>query len=251
MSHQLRTVVIALLFLVAFNAPIQGQTLAPEAAAQPACAYQFGSGNFTWCVTANGNIARLTSPRDFEHIAVGNVSEGYVVCTPDGGSYFDTGAASSGWASPILAADPTEDGVTITRTTLDGRFTLLQEIAGRHTSRTISIRATLTNNGGIVENVRLLRTADLDIDNTRGNDVFDRSADSAWARQHHAVSLSALNENVEHQTRVSANLSPRNCAPAAQAELPSIGDLAVSVRYDLGHFEAGESKVVRFRYTVY
>jgi len=250
MKHHLR-IVVAVLFLAAFGAQSQAQTL-EAAAAQPACGYQFGSGDFVWCVTANGNIVQLTAPRDFEHIAVGNVNEGYALCTPDGGPYFDTGAASAGWADAIVVVDPAEeDGLSITRTTLDGRFTLEQQIIGRKGSRAITIRATVTNNGGAVDNVRLLRTADVDVDNTRGNDIFDRSADSAWARQQHAVSLTALNEHAPHQSRVSANLSPRNCAPAAQPDVPVQGDFAISVRYDLGPFAPGESKAVGFRYAVY
>ena len=252
MAHSLRNVAIVLVLMLASNAQAQAQTLEAESVQRTACTYEFGSGDFRWCVSATGNIVRLTSPQDFEHIRVGSVNEGYVLCTPAAGSYFDNGNASGGWEDPVLINGPSENAVTIERTTTDGLFTLRQEITGNNNARNITIRMTLTNNGGDVENVRVLRSADLDIDDSRGNDVFDKSADAAWARQLHAVSLAALNHNVDHHARVSGNLAPRNCAPAAQNYLPSIGaDLAVSVRYDLGDLAAGASTVVRFRYHVY
>jgi hypothetical protein len=253
MAQSVRYVVIALALVLASNLSAQAQTLEAESA-RTACRYELGSNQFRWCVSATGNIVQLTSPDDYEHIAVGSVSEGYAVCTPDGdggGPYVDNGSLSSGWADPVLVAEPTETGVTIERTTTDGRFTLRQQFTGNAGNRQITVRMTLTNNGGDAENVRLLRSADLDIDNTRGNDVFDKSSDSAWARQVHAVSLSALNHNVDHVVRVSGNLAPRNCGPANQNYLPSAADNAVSVRYDLGELAAGESKSVRYRYRVY
>lgn len=251
MAYRLRIVVITVFVFLAVIASARAQTIAADSVVRPACAYQFGAGDFVWCVSEAGNIARLTSPHEAEHIRVGSVDEGYVVCSPDGGPYFDTGMSASGWDAPTLVEPPTEDSVRIARTTTDGRFSLLQEIRGNPRRRHLTIRMTLTNNGSAT-NVRLLRSADLDIDGSRANDVFDSSADAAWARQVHAVSLAALNHNVGHHARVSANLSPRHCGPAAQTILPAVGaDLAVSVRYDLGELGAGESAAVLFRYQVY
>ena len=250
-----RSVACVLGVCLAFASAAQAQDVDDPVTPGTGCKYEFGSGAFAWCVSENGNLVRLTSPKNAEHLAVENVAEGYVVCIPGTGDgpYSDVNVASSGWGPAVLVEEPSEAGVSIERTTDDGRFTLVQQFAGNRRNRSITIRMTLTNNGADVERVRLLRTADLDIDNTEGDDVFDRSRNAAWARQVRAVTLAALNRGVDHQVRLSTNKTPRNCVPAPYDEsVPAVGvDLAASVRYDLGKLATGESQTVRVRYQVY
>jgi hypothetical protein len=158
---------------VAFASGAEAQDVDDPVVPSMDCRYEFGSGGFAWCVSENGNLVRLTSPREAEHIAVGNVAEGYVVCAPGSGDgpYSDVNVASSGWGPAVLVEEPSETGVSIERTTIDGRFTLLQTFTGNRRDRSITIRMTLTNNGADVDRVRLLRTADLDIDGSSGDDV--------------------------------------------------------------------------------
>lgn len=251
--NALRIVVVSLVILVVASlAPAHGQSLV-DSDQSTDCAYEFGSGAFVWCVSEGGNLVRLTSPGDAEHIRVGNVAEGYVVCAADVGPYFDVNVASSGWEAPVLVEPPGDTGVSIERMTSDGRFTLLQAFTQNRADRSITIRMTVTNNGEEIGNVRLLRSADFDMDNTRNGDVFDKSDNAAWARQTNSVTLAALNRGVDHHVRLSANLAPRNCSPNAHyGPVPSSGtDLAASIRYDLGHLAPGESRSVRVRYKVY
>jgi hypothetical protein len=253
-KKSLRNVATVLTLFLAAVATAQAQSVDDPSAPSTDCKYEFGEGAFVWCVSENGNIVRLTSPKEAEHIRVGNVAEGYVVCAPGTGDgpYSDVNVASSGWGAAVLVEPPSETGVIIERTTTDGRFTLRQEFTGNRRDRSITIRMTVTNNSEDVDSVRLLRTADLDIDNTAGGDVFDKSRNAAWARQVRAVTLAALNRRVDHQVRVSKNRTPRNCVPAPYDDLPAVGlDLAASVRYDLGKLATGESHVVRVRYQVY
>ena len=246
-----KIVVVGVGLLLASVASAHAQIVPVEEA--PACAHSFGSGGFVWCVSEAGNLVSFASPAGFEHIRVGNVIEGYAVCVPGAGldPYSDMAIFSSGWAEPVLIGEPDETSITIERTTTDGRFTLLQRFVGNRGQRAIEIFMTLTNNLEELANVRLLRNADLDIDGTRTSDVFDRTLDSAWARQSHAVSLIARNRAVDHETRLSINLAPRDCTPQSIGVAPTVGrDLAASVRYDIGTLGTGESRTLRFIYRV-
>jgi hypothetical protein len=298
------TVQLASMIVLALAGSAEAQTT-PEIAP---CGFRFGSGAFVWCVSESGTLTRLTSPAGAEHIRVGNVNEGYVVCAANASPYYDAGSSSSGWGAPVVVPDPVvpdpvvpdpvvpdpvvldpvvpdpvvadsvaadpvaaesvEDdpddpstdvaaeatagsGITIERSTIDGRFTLRQVFSANKGDRSITVAMTLTNNLEEATAVQLLRSADLDIDNTFNGDVFDKSADAAWARQAHSVTLSALNRNLNHQTRVSSNLAPRTCLPTSFFGIPAVNaDLAASIRYDVGTLAAGGSKTLRFRYRV-
>ncbi len=164
-------------------------------------------------------------------------------------------AAESVEADPSTDVPPAEpiaaSSITIERSTIDGRFTLRQVIRANKRDRAITITMTLTNNFDEIAGVQLLRSADFDVDNTFNGDVFDKSADAAWARQAHSVTLSALNRNLTHQTRISSNLAPRTCLPTSFFGIPAVNaDLAASIRYDVGTLAAGDSKILRFRYRV-
>lgn len=255
MEKSFGNVACVVTIVLASAALAQAQSVDDSNALGTDCRYEFGSGDFAWCVSEAGNVVRL-SVDGAEHIAVGTVTEGYVVCAAGAGPYYDVNSASAGWGEPVLVEGPTENAVIIDRTTLDGRFTLRQfihatgEAAG---DNAVTIRMTLTNNGERrINDVMLLRTADLDVDGTEAGDVFDVSDNAAFARQESAVALLALREGVEHEARVSMDVTPTTCTPDAFSPLPAAdADLAVSVRYDLGRMAEGKSKSVRVRYQIF
>ena len=223
----------------------------PEATSSTECAYTFGTEGFIWCVSENGNVVTLTSPAGAEHLRVGNVAEGYVLCVADAEPYYDVGPAAAGWGPATLVHEVGSASVAIERTTTDGRFSLRQDIVGNRWSRTVTVFMTLTSLLGDAAGVRVLRSADFDVDNTFGDDVFDKSSDGTWARQIHAVTLSALDVDVPHQSRISAELTPRTCTPSSVLGIPAVdSDLAASVRYDLGDLAAGASRTLTFIYRV-
>ena len=236
----------------AFAALTQAQTVDDPNAPGTDCKYEFGSGDFAWCVSENGNIVRL-SVGGVEHIAVGTVAEGYVVCAAEAGPYYDVNAASGGWGAPVVVDGPTETSVTIERTTLDGRFTLLQFIHSTQEENSITIRMTVTNNGPRrINDVMLLRTADLDVDGTEAGDVFDVSENAASAREASTVMLVALREGLTHEARISTDVAPTTCTPDSFGAAPATdADLAASIRYDLGRMAEGKSKSARIRYLVF
>lgn len=251
MKKSLGNVAYVVTLILASAALAQAQSVDDPTTPGTDCKYEFGSGDFAWCVSAAGNIVRLSS-NGAEHIAVGTVAEGYVVCASEEGPYYDVHAVSAGWGEPVLVEGPADDAVTIERTTLDGRFTLLQFIHAT-AGNSITIRMTLTNNGRRrINNVMLLRSADLDVDGTEAGDVFDVSENAALVREKSAVALVALREALPHEARVATDVAPTTCTPDAWSPLPATDvDLAASIRYDLGRMAEGKSKSVRVRYQVF
>ena len=85
------------------------------------------SARIQFCVTANGNVLNLEGPPGWNQI---DQNEGYAVCALDGSyGYWDlAGAGASGWGDPVLSQPKGANTFpfTITRQTLDGKFTLTQ-----------------------------------------------------------------------------------------------------------------------------
>lgn len=76
------------------------------------------------CITENGNVVGLEGPPGYAQVLG---VEGYGVC--DSGSYFDLGAWNSGnWGQSVITQPkgPNTFPLTITRPTLDGKYTLTQ-----------------------------------------------------------------------------------------------------------------------------
>ena len=219
-------VVVSLAFVFAAHGSAHAQLLFGPAPAPPPASTECHTPSCTKscrCVSENGNLVALTSPAGAEHIRVGNVSEGYVVCAPDDDSYYDVGTSSAGWEPAILVEAVGPSNVAIERTTTDGRFTLRQDIIGNSRERSITVLMTLTNLLGDATGVQILRHADLDVDNTFADDVFDKSADATWARQVHALTLTAVDGDVPHQAQISADPAPRTRAPRGRPAVAIAG----------------------------
>jgi len=177
-------------------------TLSPTAT--QTCTYSFtvpGKLNsfLSFCVTVNGNIVSLQSPKGFDQIAQGGAGEGYGVCdTSTGVSYYDWAYFDSGtWGSPVLVS-LTTSAVKIARTTTDGLWTLTQTIAkSAGVQPYAKITMALKNNTGITKDAYLVRYADVDPAATPFTDSqflesFDSSQYSAWG---YAALNNSLGEN--------------------------------------------------------
>ena len=163
----------------------------PQLSFSPAtCAFTFTSGAgdtfLKYCVTANGNVTEFQTPEGHEHIAVGQIGEGYGVCDLGNPSspvdYFDYAefGDSANWGqAAVLSQNATS--VKIARTTRDGVWTLTQaftQVAGKAPS--VKIDMALTNNSHVAREVVLLRYADADADGSLSNDAY-ATANSAFA----------------------------------------------------------------------
>jgi hypothetical protein len=168
---------------------VKSDSLTP---ATETCSYSFTvPGNLnsflTYCVTVNGNIASLQSPKGFDYIAQGGVGEGYGVCDlSTGKSYFDWAYTDSGtWSAPTLLSS-SASAVRIARTTTDGLWTLTQTIAEQTGVQPYAkITMSLKNNTAITKDAYLVRYADVDPANAPFTDSsflesFDSSQYSAW-----------------------------------------------------------------------
>ena len=153
--------------------------------ATSACSFTFTSGSketfLKYCVTANGNITHFESPAGFEHIAVGDFSEGYGIC--DGTSsveyfdYADDGATANWNPATVLSQSPTS--VRIARETSDGIWTLTQTFTQMAGTSSVSVAMTLTNHSNVERLVFFLRYADVDAAGVFDNNL-DGTEDSAF-----------------------------------------------------------------------
>jgi len=175
----------AVLVLLAFCCPSY---------ADSACAYVFTSGGsnpaLQSCVSANGNLAHLTTPFNVENIAAGTGGEGYGICdlTGNGTGYWDYAvdysstplnlpADSGNWNNPVLL-DSSEDSVRIRRSTSDNLWTLTQTITQHHSS--VKVVMSLKNNSSVDRLVNLFRFADVTIAGFPNNN-FDATSMTAFA----------------------------------------------------------------------
>ena len=213
------------------------------------CTYNFGLGILRWCVSEAGNLMSLAFG-EWEHIRVGEFIEGYVVCATGAGPYYDYGSTASGWGTPALVSGPSATGVTISRTTTDGRFTLVQAFKGDKVERDITITMTLTNNGPALDDVRLLRHVDFDVDRDFAFNHWVKGFSAVWASVFHGVTLGALTLTTAHVVGITEYFGSGNCVPSLVAS-PKDGDYGAFGRYHLGSLGAGKKKVVKFAYRLY
>ena len=177
---------------------VKNDALTPSTAT---CSYSFTvpgllNSFLSFCVTVNGNIASLQSPKGFDYIAQGGVGEGYGVCDlSTNTSYFDWAYTDSGtWGAPVLVSS-SASAVKIARTTTDGLWTLTQTISKQPGVQPYAkITMALKNNTGITKDAYLVRYADVDparapFTDTTFLESFDSSQYSAWG-------YSALNNSL-------------------------------------------------------
>jgi hypothetical protein len=128
-----------------------------------------------------GNVLGYGGPvvagADYEHINVGALSEGYVLCylNPKTGAYvnaFDLGAAQSGFgpASPTNTEPDPQDpnalpGMQVVRATSDGLLTLKQSFRFDGEEKRMQVIMDVINyNAFPITGVILRRQADFDVD---------------------------------------------------------------------------------------
>jgi len=162
------------------------------ALATATCTYPFTvPGNLnsylSYCVTVNGNIVSLQSPKGFDQIAQGGAAEGYGVCDlSTNTAYYDWAYLDSGnWGAPTLVSN-TATAVRIARTTTDGLWTLTQTISKVSGVQPYAkVTMALKNNTAITKDAYLVRYADVDpaaapFTDTTFLESFDSSQYSAW-----------------------------------------------------------------------
>lgn len=203
-------------------------------------------------ISTHGNLLRFEGPTGYDHIGVGEFSEGYVLCYGAVNAY-DTGSAKSGFGPSSTSCGTT---CTVTRNTSDGKLQLKQVISRSTSLRSATFEMTLSNlTGGPITGVILRRQADLDVDTggAKGTNNFnnwfgasERDSVFGWnpinasaTAEGHAISLVAV-EPTRAFAKVTSSILDSSCNPANIAAAgPVQGDHGVTLQYNIGTLPAG------------
>jgi hypothetical protein len=152
------------------------------------CPHLFTAGNSTsnafiqYCVTDNGNISLIQTP--FGHFHLGAQGEGYGFCQqdPPATGYFDYLVGDSGNWQPAQIVSVSGSATKISRSTIDGNWTLVQTLSKVVATGSINIVMALTNNQAADKVAYLVRFADVDPDGAQSSALLGGgSLQSAFA----------------------------------------------------------------------
>ena len=239
-----------------------------DALADGSCTYNFASGSgaarLGWCVSSAANLVRFESPASVLHLREG-LREGYALCTsaPDDdlpGSTvigFDNGIDSDGFDAPLLLA-VSSSSVSIRRLTTDRFFQIDHTFTRDPKEADVTITVSIKNISGspFFERMFYTRLADLDVGGDGSDDIMDRSNRGAWARDlksglnGDAVALTATTFGTPVTTAAStlAQSSLTRCLIGSALTPLGPADTVTHITYDLGTFQAGQTKKVAFTY---
>lgn len=205
---------------------------ATMASAATDCAATFTSGVgdtlLTWCVTQNGNVARLAA-------GVGLIldgAEGYALCGGDPqlwdlGAYGDSGNwAAATWVQPHgVGTLP----LTITRASADGRVTLTQEFTFGGGGRTVRVKMSVATVGASVG--RIYRYAHV----SDGRGYGDHGLRSAfiWASGEFGLMAAPVPSGRVAASIQVAGAMTDPCVPAAPPGMPYHGDAMTEVAWQV------------------
>jgi hypothetical protein len=144
--------------------------------------------------------------------------------------------------------------LTIARQTTDAKFRLTQTFEWDTTERDVTITMILKNiSASAISSIQLARYFEGNLDNTGGNDIYDRSNDSVWGRETHALSLTALTQTISHLTAVEtlnnwSSSTRSTCAPIHAVVPNGPGFFVGRLTYNLGSISPKASKTVKMLY---
>lgn len=237
-------------------------------------------------ISSSGNLVRFESPRGVEHLGVGVVREGAILCyTADTARVaYDVHDQAAGFEEPSFfqSNGPNTVPIEIFRSTGDGILSLRQrytgssfvgdgpafdlngdgvacstlEECGNCTNRTAHLLMEVRNlSDALVTNVVLVRVADLDVAGASVN-RFARTADSVqvWrdagdgSDAHGMVMQAILGQSpAQGLVQTPARSGSIDCLPESVAT-PDLGDFVGKLRWTLGDLMPGETKQVRMHY---
>lgn len=223
-----------------------------------------GDGLFKWTISNHGNLIRLESPADFEHMASGTVGEGYVVSMSTAGGvvrYFDAGFSEGtgctgnlrSWSPTVFETGATANGTTLVRDTCDGAWRLTQTFLRNVTNHELTITMTLKNLSGFnYTGVTLDRYFDADLDNDGTDDRFSRTFDAVAGQDgtFDNLSLTAISFTIPHSTAIHtfAGWDPTVTNQSSVASPTGAGDFVGRVSYSLGTINNTAQKIVKVLY---
>jgi hypothetical protein len=250
------------------------QSISDVAPASTTPFYTFSSGvdrGTLVTISDHGNIIEFKSPNspgaEYEHIGVGALSEGYILCYDIGGvTYrsYDTGSSEANFGPATTTIKP----VSVTRNTIDNVLQLKQIFLFQGIRKMLHIKMTVTNISSlVVNNVILRRQVDFDIDTggasgwagfinnharTSEDGVFawnDPSAAPVGYEAHGMIMRHLLQTyEVSHVAKVTDGILDNSCSPAAKPTPVLDSDDGETLEYYLGDMAPWESKYVVIAY---
>ena len=234
-------------------------------------------GGTTARISGDGNVVDYLSPDSplagqYEHIGVGDVGEGYVLCYtgPTGQvNNYDTGEAGTGFG-PATVTGTSPTSINVNRQTTDGRLTLTQGITFDSKERAVRINMRVVNNtGSPVKNVVLRRQVDFDVD-TGGTDgwadyknwhaVTSRTTSFAWNdpsaappdKDAHGMQLRFINASpfISHNAYNTSAILDSSCgADSRLSSGPQFGDFGDTLSFNVGVIPSHQSKFATVEYS--
>lgn len=218
----------------------------------------------------HGNLLRFEGPTGYDHVGVGNLSEGYVLCYTGFGVQrraWDTGESESGFGPSTASCSGNR--CTITRNTSDGWLRLRQVITKVDVERSLTVEMTLSRIGGpSLSGVVLRRQVDLDVDaggslgsgdTTNWFGATERESVWAWNaanntnNEGHAVMLRQIQRTpaaVLYSAKVTELILDNSCSPFNLAgNGPVRGDYGGTIQYNVGNMgQQGQTFMGRVQY---
>jgi hypothetical protein len=202
------------------------------------------------CISSTGNVTTFEAPQGREHIRQGTILEGYALCSNGGATVhgWDAAFQASPWGRTTATAGP-----TITRTTFDGVFRIVQTYAFTGPEGEIKITMKVTNLSGVTRSsVVLSRYFDGDVDGTFNEfgSITSASVFEWLPKPGHGLKLTSLTFQMPHDPYVETfgELAFTKCIPDVFSSRAGPADLAGRVNYRLGNINPGATKTVVFGY---
>lgn len=246
---------------VAAAAPKQDLSAPKPASAVPADTFFNGTDRGTQVQISNhGNIVSYESPSGSEHIGVGILSEGYVLCYA-GNNAFDVGSSESGFGAASIS-QPSPTKTIVTRNTSDGRLQLRQTFTFEGVEKALSIVMTIRNlTTSTVSGVTLRRQVDFDIDGSPSSNRFGRTSEDGVFAYRDASDFPGTEVHgmlLQHQQKNSTVARPvakvtnaildTSCNPSSIATPAGPGDFGATLQYNFGNVSGTASKLTTVRY---
>jgi len=209
-----------------------------------------GTGNsaFDYCVSPNGNIVQMETPLGFQHLISNHLSEGYGVCDVTGGkiAYYDYG--DGGVSSTHFWLAPLPINGSISRTTDDTNWELVQTFTDDPKDSSVKVKMELINHSTENRKVKLVRFADVKVNGgASGNGVSDLFMATLFsAATSDGVVPSSISPGIELRDATNGKptpyvqkvqVGPDPCSPTANVDLKKaflFTPGSLELVYDLG-----------------
>ena len=210
--------------------------------------YGSGQTRFALCITNHGNILKIESPAGHDPM----IKEGYRLCY-DNASAYDNGVSESGWG-PSTISGSVNLPLTITRSTTDGKFRLVQVFSRNNIEREVVVEMRLTNtSAGAINNVFLDRyfDADLFFDAT---DVYNTTLDSSNGQDIYGLVLTTLSPTVatvrngEVHDINSFDWTGAGCGDPG-VRTPFVGNGVGLVNHAFNSIPKNAAKIIKYKYS--